>query len=161
MYEEGYISLHLFQQGIHSGQSAGTIWKLYDTHGDIVWSKTIGEVNTMTIYNLGYHEAGSYSLIWQSRTNNDTEGVSTSKTGSFLNQEEKWKEETQDYYRNILMQADYINSVYQTPYQGVWQLGEKDKFLLSNSDGILLVYDEENEGTPKFLSKLAAKKSGY
>jgi len=77
----------------------------------------------------------------------------------FLNQEEKWKEETQDYYRNIVMQADYINSVYQTPYQGVWQLGEKDKFLLSNSDGILLVYDEENEGSPKFLSKLAAKKA--
>ncbi|MED1943916.1 MULTISPECIES: DUF1273 domain-containing protein [Brevibacillus] len=77
----------------------------------------------------------------------------------FLNQEEKWKEETQDYYRNIVMQADYINSVYQTPYQGVWQLGEKDKFLLSNSDGILLVYDEENEGSPKFLSKLAEKKA--
>jgi uncharacterized phage-like protein YoqJ len=77
----------------------------------------------------------------------------------FLNQEEKWKEETQDYYRNIVMQADYINSVYQTPYQGVWQLGEKDKFLLSNSDGILLVYDEDNEGSPKFLSKLAAKKA--
>ncbi|WNC12130.1 DUF1273 domain-containing protein [Brevibacillus brevis] len=77
----------------------------------------------------------------------------------FLNQEEKWKEETQDYYRNIVMQADYMNSVYQTPYQGAWQLGEKDKFLLSHSDGILLVYDEENEGSPKFLSKLAAKKA--
>lgn len=77
----------------------------------------------------------------------------------FLNQEEKWKEETQDYYRNIVRQADYINSVYQTPYQGVWQLQEKDKFLLSHSDGLLLVYDEENEGSPKFLSKLAAKKA--
>ncbi|EJL42805.1 MULTISPECIES: DUF1273 domain-containing protein [Brevibacillus] len=77
----------------------------------------------------------------------------------FLNQEEKWKEETQDYYRNIVRQADYINSVYQTPYQGVWQLQEKDKFLLSHSDGLLLVYDEENEGSPKFLSKLAANKA--
>lgn len=77
----------------------------------------------------------------------------------FLNQEEKWKEETQDYYRNIVMHADYMNSVYQTPYQGVWQFAEKDKFLLSNSDGILLVYDEDNVGSPKFLSKLAAKKA--
>ncbi|MGO0060607.1 SLOG family protein [Brevibacillus fluminis] len=77
----------------------------------------------------------------------------------FLNQEEKWKEETQDYYRTIVMQADYLNSVYQTPYEGVWQLKEKDKFLLSHSDGILLVYDEENEGSPKFLSKLAARKA--
>ncbi|MGZ0052532.1 DUF1273 domain-containing protein [Brevibacillus gelatini] len=77
----------------------------------------------------------------------------------FLNQEEKWKEETQDYYRHIVMQADYLNSVYQTPYQGVWQLQEKDKFLLAHSDGLLLVYDEENEGSPKYLNKLAATKA--
>ncbi|EST55764.1 hypothetical protein T458_05400 [Brevibacillus panacihumi W25] len=74
LYEDGYISLHLFQQGIHRGEQASTIWKLYDTYGDIVWSKTIGEVNTMTIFNLGYREQGRYKLTWQSRTNNDTEG---------------------------------------------------------------------------------------
>lgn len=74
LHEEGYISLHLKQQGIHSGQKAKTLWTLTNTYGDVVWDKIIGEVNTETIYNLGYREAGKYKLTWYSMTNNKTEG---------------------------------------------------------------------------------------
>ena len=75
LYEDGYISLHLFQQGTHSNEQASTRWRLYDSSGNIVWSKNIDyDVSTSTIFNLGYHDAGDYKLYWESRTNNNTDG---------------------------------------------------------------------------------------
>ncbi|MCT6903707.1 MAG: SLOG family protein, partial [Lactobacillus sp.] len=34
---------------------------------------------------------------------------------------------------------------------------EKDKFIIQNTDGLLLIYDEENEGSPKYIKRLAEK----
>lgn len=73
----------------------------------------------------------------------------------FLDQEKNWNEAKQEKYEMILMQADFVTSLTKRPYEAPWQFVEKNKFFLKNSDGILIVYDEENEGSPKYIKKLA------
>ncbi len=73
----------------------------------------------------------------------------------FLEQEKNWNESKKIAYESILEQADFTTVLMNRPYEGPWQFSERDKFLLRNSDGLLLVYDEENEGSPKWLRKLA------
>ncbi|MCZ2257809.1 DUF1273 domain-containing protein [Sporosarcina sp. G11-34] len=82
----------------------------------------------------------------------------------FLEQEKNWNETRQETYRSIIAQADYHNSLTQTPYEAPWQFVEKNKFFMRNSDGILILYDEENEGSPKFIKRAAdryAERSEY
>ncbi|WP_028547538.1 SLOG family protein [Paenibacillus sp. UNC451MF] len=73
----------------------------------------------------------------------------------FLEQEEKWSDEKKDLYASVLQRANYVNSVTKSKYDGPWQFKEKNKFLLRNSDGIILLYDEEKEGSPKFIKEQA------
>lgn len=75
----------------------------------------------------------------------------------FLEQEENWSDDKKDRYRLLLQRADYVNSVTKTKYAGPWQFRAKDTFLLRNSDGMLLVYDDENEGSPKYIKELALR----
>lgn len=73
----------------------------------------------------------------------------------FLEQEKNWNELKKEKYQSLLIQADYQTSLTKRPYEAPWQFIEKNKFLLRNSDGILIVYDEENDGSPKYMKKLA------
>ncbi|WP_282941080.1 SLOG family protein [Paenibacillus sp. RC67] len=73
----------------------------------------------------------------------------------FLEQEEKWSDEKKSLYASVLQRANYVNSVTKSKYDGPWQFKEKNKFLLRNSDGIILLYDEEKEGSPKFIKEQA------
>lgn len=75
----------------------------------------------------------------------------------FLEQEEHWGEEKQEWYRGLLRRADYVNSVTKSKYEGPWQFRAKDRFLLRNTDGLLLVYDEEKEGSPRYIKEMAAR----
>jgi uncharacterized phage-like protein YoqJ len=78
---------------------------------------------------------------------------------AYINPEEKWKEDKQQYYRQILKGVDYYGSVSNQPYNGVWQLTARDDLLLRKTDGILLFYDEEaGEASPKFIKQRALKK---
>lgn len=82
----------------------------------------------------------------------------------FLDQEKNWNEEKQEKYEEILMYAEFYKSITNKPYEGPWQFIEKNKFFLRNSDGILLIYDEEKEGSPKYIKQLAesyAKNNDY
>ncbi|MFC4779475.1 SLOG family protein [Paenibacillus sp. GCM10023252] len=62
---------------------------------------------------------------------------------AYLNPEEKWKEEKQTYYRDIVRQLDYYGFVSKQPYQGGWQLKARDELLVRKTEGLLLFYDEE------------------
>ena len=53
------------------------------------------------------------------------------------------------------MHADYVAAVTKRPYEGPWQFTAKNKFLIQNSDGLLIVYDEEKGGTPKYIKEMA------
>lgn len=82
----------------------------------------------------------------------------------FQEQDKNWNDTNKDKYQMLLANADYTTSLTSKQYEAPWQFIEKDKFFLRNSDGLLIVYDSENEGSPKFMKKMAdsyAEKSDY
>ncbi|RFU68451.1 DUF1273 domain-containing protein [Peribacillus saganii] len=82
----------------------------------------------------------------------------------YLNQEESWKEHNREYYESILARADFVDSISKKPYEGPAQLRAKSMFMLQKSDAMLIVYDEERDGSPKYVYKDAKKHceaSGY
>ncbi|MED5052836.1 DUF1273 domain-containing protein [Anoxybacteroides rupiense] len=79
----------------------------------------------------------------------------------FLNQEERWKEENREYYESIVSQADFFDCVTKRPYESPMQFRLKNEFIVAKSEGLLLVYDEEQEGTPKFLLNVAKRRKNY
>jgi uncharacterized phage-like protein YoqJ len=75
----------------------------------------------------------------------------------FQDQEKNWNEANKEKFQSLVANADYHVSLTKKTYEAPWQFIEKDKFFLRNSDGILIVYDEENPGSPKFIKKAAEK----
>jgi uncharacterized phage-like protein YoqJ len=75
----------------------------------------------------------------------------------FLQQEERWQEATQMYYRDIVQQADFHDSISRRPYDSPVQLKQKNEFLISKADGLLLLYDEEKPGSPSYYLEIARK----
>ncbi|MEC1179595.1 DUF1273 domain-containing protein [Metasolibacillus meyeri] len=75
----------------------------------------------------------------------------------FLEQEKNWNEHKQGQYQRMILQADFVTSVTKRPYEAPWQFIEKDKFIIHNTDAMLLVYDEENEASPKYVLNLVKK----
>lgn len=75
----------------------------------------------------------------------------------FLEQEKNWNEHKQEQYQRMILQADFVTSVTKRPYEAPWQFIEKDKFIIDNTDAMLLVYDEENEASPKYVLNLVKK----
>jgi uncharacterized phage-like protein YoqJ len=76
----------------------------------------------------------------------------------FLNQEKNWAEQRQEYYQSIIAEADYVNSITKIEYEGPWQFKAKNRFLLDNTDGMLILFDEEKDGSPKFIMEEALKR---
>ncbi|MEK8129219.1 DUF1273 domain-containing protein [Paenibacillus filicis] len=89
----------------------------------------------------------------------DYESLQLAVICPFLGQEENWSDPKKEKYEAVLRQANYVNSVTKSKYEGPWQFREKNKFLLRNSDGMLVLYDEEKEGSPKFIKEQAARLS--
>ena len=75
----------------------------------------------------------------------------------FEGQAEKWNEKNQQNYMLMVQEADFSTALTKRPYEGPWQFQVRDEFLFKNSDGILFVYDEDNEGSPKFMKRSAEK----
>lgn len=75
----------------------------------------------------------------------------------FLDQEVKWNEQNKEWYESILARADFIDSVSRKAYEKPWQFRLKNQFFIEKSDALLLVYDQENEGSPKYLYEMAKK----
>lgn len=69
----GDVKIRIKQYGVHSGEQASVYWKLYHTKT----GKVIGQLlNSDYDGTLVFTDvpSGDYQLIWESRTNNDTEG---------------------------------------------------------------------------------------
>ncbi|WP_100372802.1 DUF1273 domain-containing protein [Bacillus sp. FJAT-45037] len=77
----------------------------------------------------------------------------------FLQQEDRWKEETKEHYRSILQQADYVDSITKRPYDNPAQLRMKNEFIIQKSDAILLLIDEDKVGSPHYYLEPAKKKA--
>ncbi|CEG27604.1 DUF1273 domain-containing protein [Bacillus sp. B-jedd] len=79
----------------------------------------------------------------------------------FLEQEEKWNEKNKDWYESILAGADFVDSVTKKKYESPIQFRLKNQFFLEKSDALLLLYDPEKEGSPKFIYDLAQTLDEY
>ncbi|MGD6815812.1 DUF1273 domain-containing protein [Metabacillus sp. 84] len=77
----------------------------------------------------------------------------------FLGQEEKWNPANKEQYESILMEADFTDSITKRPYESPKQFILKNQFIIQKTDGLLLIYDEEKPGSPKFLYDTARKMS--
>ncbi|MBO0958202.1 DUF1273 domain-containing protein [Neobacillus sp. MM2021_6] len=75
----------------------------------------------------------------------------------FLDQEASWNENNKEWYESILAGADYIDSVSKKGYEKPWQFRLKNQFFIDKSDGLLLLYDHEKEGSPKYLYEMAVQ----
>ncbi|MGD7045394.1 DUF1273 domain-containing protein [Jeotgalibacillus proteolyticus] len=74
---------------------------------------------------------------------------------AFEKHEEKWNENNQEMYQQVVLEADFVDAISKKPYQNPQQLKNKNLFHLTKSDGLLMIYDEEKEGSPKFLWEMA------
>ncbi|TCT25533.1 putative phage-like protein YoqJ [Melghiribacillus thermohalophilus] len=82
----------------------------------------------------------------------------------FQHQEAVWKEAWQEKYHSIIQQADFFRPLVQKGYESPHQFRQKDQWLISKSDGCLVIYDDQLEGSPKyFIQQLEKMKphSGY
>ncbi|UII54586.1 DUF1273 domain-containing protein [Cytobacillus spongiae] len=75
----------------------------------------------------------------------------------FLNQEEKWKDVHKEWYESVLAGADYIDSITKKPYENPNQFRLKNQFFVEKSDGLLLLFDPEKDGSPKYLYETAKR----
>ncbi|MRG88289.1 SLOG family protein [Salinibacillus xinjiangensis] len=69
----------------------------------------------------------------------------------FMNQEQRWKEDQQQLYQSVVSQADFFRPLVEKEYEGPYQFKQKDRWLIAKSDACLVLYDEENKGTPIFF----------
>ncbi|MGJ9381629.1 hypothetical protein CR203_04015 [Salipaludibacillus neizhouensis] len=76
----------------------------------------------------------------------------------FHNQEERFSEPIKKLYSTIWEQSDYKDYITKRPYDNPAQLRLKNQFIIDKSDALLVLYDEETEGTPKFYLSYALKK---
>lgn len=76
----------------------------------------------------------------------------------FLEQEMNWKEDRQEYYQFILTEADFVDSITKRRYESPMQFRLKNQFFIEKSDGLLILYDEEKGGTPKYILENARRK---
>lgn len=75
----------------------------------------------------------------------------------FYNQEESWSESNKEWYESILAQADLVDSITKKPYEKPWQFRVKNQFLIEKSEVLVLFYDLEKEGSPKYLYETATE----
>ncbi|MEC3885896.1 DUF1273 family protein [Halobacillus litoralis] len=75
----------------------------------------------------------------------------------FENQEERWPEDLKLVYEEITMIADFYQPIYNKGYEGPYQFKAKDQFLIDHSEGCLVLFDEDTEGSPQYFLRLAKK----
>jgi uncharacterized phage-like protein YoqJ len=77
----------------------------------------------------------------------------------FLEQEENWNEANRELYEFVISQADFVDSITKKKYESPAQFRLKNQFFITKSAGLLMVYDEEHEGSPKYMLEAAKKRA--
>ncbi len=72
----------------------------------------------------------------------------------FYGHTSKWNEQNQMKYNKIAQETDFMESVHHTEYEGPYQFKQTDQFILDHTDMTILIYDEEQEGSPKFFKRM-------
>lgn len=84
------------------------------------------------------------------------------KVGLFLPFEgfgEQWNEKNKNSLNTMINQCDYVNTVSHKPYESPQQLKNHTHFLLQQTMGALLIYDDEFPGKTSYFLQDAKKYS--
>jgi uncharacterized phage-like protein YoqJ len=73
----------------------------------------------------------------------------------FLDQESKWSDTNKEWYESVLIQADFVDAISKKPYEKPWQFRLKNQYFIEKSNALLLLYDTEKDGSPKYLYEMA------
>ena len=79
----------------------------------------------------------------------------------FENQENRWPDPLKEKYQELTFIVDFFQPLYKGEYKGPYQFQAKNKWLVDKSDGCLLLMDEDNQGSNKYLYDIAKVKEGY
>lgn len=102
-------------------------------------------------------ELWAAEVVFELREQEEYNDLQLAVITPFLEQESKWNEQNREWYESILLEADFVDSVSRKPYEKPWQFRAKNQFLVEKSDVMLLFYDTEKEGSPKFLYDTAVE----
>lgn len=75
----------------------------------------------------------------------------------FLEQECNWNDGNKEEYYGVVGYADYVNNITNRKYEGPWQFALKNEFLIKKCDELLILYDNNHQGSPKFMVQMAEK----
>ncbi|MCA1054591.1 DUF1273 domain-containing protein [Rossellomorea aquimaris] len=75
----------------------------------------------------------------------------------FLDQEENWNDTNKEYYEMILSQADFVDSISKEPYKSPQQFRNRNLLFLHKSQYLVVLYDVEKEGSPKYFYEEARR----
>ncbi|PAV29668.1 hypothetical protein CIL05_09855 [Virgibacillus profundi] len=78
----------------------------------------------------------------------------------FENQENRWPEQLQEKYQELITVADFYKPIYQGDYKGAYQFKAKNLWMADKSDGCLLLMDDEFPGSNKFFYEAAKNANG-
>ncbi|MFD1040548.1 SLOG family protein [Virgibacillus byunsanensis] len=79
----------------------------------------------------------------------------------FENQESRWPEQLQEKYQKLTMDADFYKPIYQGDYKGAFQFKAKNMWLVDKSEACLILLDDENPGSNRFLYEQAKQTENY
>ncbi|WP_099222229.1 DUF1273 domain-containing protein [Listeria costaricensis] len=82
----------------------------------------------------------------------------------FEGQTGNWNEANQLWASEVLQDADYHAFITKRPYESPRQFEVRDQFLIDHTEGAILIYDLEKEGSPRFFyerAKQAAEMGDY
>lgn len=82
----------------------------------------------------------------------------------FLEYESRWPDFYQASYQEVIQQADFYQPLYQKPYEGPYQLKNKDNWIIDKTDGACIMGDEDYLGSITFFTekaKIAVTEKNY
>lgn len=77
----------------------------------------------------------------------------------FYNQESNWNEFKKEQYNQVLLQADFVDSITKREYENPSQLKLKNQYIIEKSEGLLVIYDDDKPGSPSYYLANAKRKS--
>ncbi|MFD2704588.1 DUF1273 domain-containing protein [Salibacterium lacus] len=77
----------------------------------------------------------------------------------FLHQDSIWPDHARERYQKIIAKADYAEAVSKKEYENPGQLRAKNDFIIMKTDALLVLYTEEQPGSPEYYLDAAERKA--
>jgi uncharacterized phage-like protein YoqJ len=98
-----------------------------------------------------------YAAEWVLQLKEDYPQVKLAMLLPYYGQEQNWKEEAKEQYQQVLSHADYINYISKREYSHPWQLSQKNRYLIEQSDGLITFFNGVERTHPWYYIMEAKK----